>query len=42
MNGKTRVGYLGLLSWVPLGILCAWIVLGGQPQPEAMTPCSGT
>jgi membrane protease YdiL (CAAX protease family) len=32
------VGYLGLLAWVPLGALCAWIVftgqLGGQSQPE--------
>ena len=36
------VGYLGLLGWVPLGALCAWIVLGGQLQPEAVTPCSGT
>ena len=24
------VGYLGLLSWVPLGALCAWIVFTGQ------------
>jgi len=23
-------GYLGLLAWVPLGVLCAWIVLSGQ------------
>ena len=36
------VGYLGLLGWVPLGALCAWIVLGGHLQPEAVTPCSGT
>jgi membrane protease YdiL (CAAX protease family) len=24
------VGYLGLLSWVPLGLLCIWIVYSGQ------------
>jgi len=24
------VGYLGLLAWVPLGVLCAWIVFSGQ------------
>ncbi len=30
-------GYLGVLSWIPLGALCAWIVLTGQlaPQPPA-------
>jgi hypothetical protein len=36
------VGYLGLLGWVPLGALCAWIVLAGQLRPQAVTPCSGT
>ena len=24
------VSYVGVLGWVPLGILCAWIVLTGQ------------
>ena len=24
------VGYTGMLSWIPLGALCAWIVLSGQ------------
>ena len=28
------VGYLGLLGWVPLGALSAWIVLAGQLKPE--------
>jgi membrane protease YdiL (CAAX protease family) len=32
------VSYLGILSWIPLGILCAWIVLTGQLKPE---PTSG-
>jgi membrane protease YdiL (CAAX protease family) len=29
------VSYLGILSWIPLGILCAWIVLTGQLGPES-------
>jgi hypothetical protein len=29
------VSYLGILSWIPLGILCAWIVLTGQLRPES-------
>ena len=32
------VSYVGILGWVPLGILCGWIVLTGQlrgPQPES-------
>jgi membrane protease YdiL (CAAX protease family) len=28
--GLIFVGYLGILSWIPLGALCAWIVLTGQ------------
>lgn len=28
------VSYLGLLSWVPLGALCAWIVFSGQLRLE--------
>ena len=34
------VGYLGLLGWLPLGALCAWIVLSGQLKPEVVL--SGT
>jgi membrane protease YdiL (CAAX protease family) len=29
------VGYLGLLAWVPLGALCAWIVFTGQLGRES-------
>ncbi len=37
------VGYLGVLSWIPLGAACAWIVLTGQLKgetspKEAQTP----
>ena len=28
------VTYLGLLGWLPLGILCAWIVFSGQLEPQ--------
>jgi membrane protease YdiL (CAAX protease family) len=28
------VSYLGLLGWIPLGAICAWIVLTGQLKPE--------
>jgi membrane protease YdiL (CAAX protease family) len=28
------VSYLGILSWIPLGALSAWIVLTGQLKPE--------
>lgn len=28
------VGYLGVLSWIPLGAVCAWIVLTGQLKGE--------
>ena len=28
------VTYLGLLGWIPLGIVCAWIILSGQLQPR--------
>jgi type IV secretory pathway TrbD component len=28
-------GYLGILSWIPLGLLCAWIVL--QPMRPAVS-----
>ena len=27
------VGYTGILSWIPLGALCAWIILTGQLTP---------
>jgi membrane protease YdiL (CAAX protease family) len=27
------VGYAGILSWIPLGALCAWIILTGQLAP---------
>jgi membrane protease YdiL (CAAX protease family) len=30
------VGYLGLLSWVPLGVLCAWIVFSGQISRQSV------
>jgi hypothetical protein len=36
------VGYLGLLGWLPLGVLCAWIVFSGQLRSGMVTPCSGT
>jgi membrane protease YdiL (CAAX protease family) len=36
------VGYLGLLGWVPLGVLCAWIILSGQLRSGMVAPCSGT
>jgi len=29
------VSYLGILSWVPLGALCAWIISTGRFRPEA-------
>jgi len=28
------VGYTGILSWIPLGGVCAWIILTGQLAPE--------
>lgn len=28
------VGYPGILSWIPLGALCAWIIITGQLAPE--------
>ena len=28
------VTYLGVLGWLPLGALCAWIVLSGQLEPQ--------
>jgi len=28
------VTYLGLLGWLPLGALCAWIVFSGQLEPQ--------
>ncbi len=27
-------GYVGLLGWIPLGALCAWIILTGRLKPE--------
>ena len=32
------VGYHGVLGWVPLGGLAAWIVLGGRLDPGASPP----
>jgi len=29
------VAYLGVLGWIPLGALCAWIVLSGQLRSES-------
>lgn len=29
------VAYLGILGWIPLGVLCAWIILTGQLTPES-------
>jgi membrane protease YdiL (CAAX protease family) len=31
------VGYLGLLGWIPLGALCAWIIFSGQLKPGPVT-----
>lgn len=28
------VAYLGILGWLPLGLLCLWIVLTGRLQPQ--------
>ncbi|KYK37151.1 MAG: CPBP family intramembrane metalloprotease [Theionarchaea archaeon] len=28
------VTYLGILGWIPLGVLCAWIILTGRLNPE--------
>lgn len=28
------VGYTGILSWIPLGAICAWIILTGQLSTE--------
>jgi membrane protease YdiL (CAAX protease family) len=36
------VGYLGLLGWLPLGVLCAWILFSGQLRSGMVAPCSGT
>ena len=36
------VSYLGLLGWIPLGALCAWIVLTGRLQPGAERPSPNT
>jgi membrane protease YdiL (CAAX protease family) len=33
--GGIFVSYLGILSWIPLGALCAWIVLTGQLRQES-------
>lgn len=27
-------GYYGILAWVPLGAVCAWIILNGKLKPE--------
>jgi membrane protease YdiL (CAAX protease family) len=29
------VGYNGILAWIPLGIVCAWIILTGRLQPKS-------
>ena len=34
------VSYVGILGWVPLGILCSWIILSGQLGPSASAPAS--
>jgi membrane protease YdiL (CAAX protease family) len=35
----TFVSYLGILSWIPLGAVCAWILLTGQLHPAtALSP----
>ncbi len=31
------VNYVGILGWIPLGILCAWIILTGQLKPHDQT-----
>ena len=31
------VSYVGILAWIPLGILCIWIVLTGQLKPDDQT-----
>ena len=33
--GGIFVSYLGILSWIPLGALCAWIVLTGQLRQKS-------
>jgi membrane protease YdiL (CAAX protease family) len=35
------VSYLGILAWVPLGALCAWIVLTGQLKSEPLSDKGG-
>ena len=30
MRCELDLSYVGILAWIPLGILCAWIVLTGQ------------
>ncbi len=32
------IGYLGLLSWIPLGALAAWIIFTGRLKPIALEP----
>jgi hypothetical protein len=32
------VNYLGILGWIPLGALCAWIVFTGQLKSTS-PPC---
>jgi len=32
------IGYLGLLSWIPLGALSAWIIFTGRLKPIALEP----
>jgi membrane protease YdiL (CAAX protease family) len=38
MGGPNTIfaSYLGILSWIPLGALSAWIILTGQLKPEPM------
>jgi uncharacterized protein len=32
------LGYPGILSWLPLTLLCAWIVFSGQLSPRSKPP----
>lgn len=36
MGGQNwiMVGYPGLLSWIPLGVFCIWIIFSGQLKPS--------
>jgi membrane protease YdiL (CAAX protease family) len=38
----TLVGSNGILAWIPLGAICAWIVFTGQLKPETAPPALHT